>query len=131
MLSYRGVVHQVNKIFILDEKRKRESVLTLSLSFFIQKFCSYRITLSLIFMLPLFLHTLFLIGQSSAIRQGLSRALAAYSPTYHSILAFLEMKQREEDPFRPLYLLERDARVRERKKPGRKRARKGFTWVKR
>ncbi|HEV8353229.1 MAG TPA: 30S ribosomal protein S9 [bacterium] len=58
------------------------------------------------------------VGQAGAIRHGIARALAA-----------------GEDTFRPALhkagLLTRDPRMKERKKYGRKRARKGFQYSKR
>lgn len=68
-----------------------------------------------------FFLTLFLfsrLGQAEAIKLGISRALAAYNPEYKNTLSNIGF-------------LERDCRKRERKKPGRKRARKMFTWVRR
>jgi small subunit ribosomal protein S9 len=57
-------------------------------------------------------------GQVGAIRLGVARALLKYDPEYRSVL-------REED------LLTRDPRAKERKKYGRKRARKRFQFSKR
>lgn len=57
-------------------------------------------------------------GQVGAIRLGVSRALLKLDPEYRSVL-------REED------LLTRDPRAKERKKYGRKRARKRFQFSKR
>jgi small subunit ribosomal protein S9 len=57
-------------------------------------------------------------GQAGAIRLGLSRAVQAFDPSYRNLLKTSGM-------------LTRDARVVERKKPGQKKARKKFTWVKR
>ena len=57
-------------------------------------------------------------GQAGAIRLGLSRAIQAFDPSYRNLLKSSGM-------------LTRDARVVERKKPGQKKARKKFTWVKR
>jgi small subunit ribosomal protein S9 len=57
-------------------------------------------------------------GQVGAVRLGLARALLAYDPELRSVL-------------RKRGLLTRDARVKERKKPGLKRARKAPTYTKR
>ncbi|CAM9808253.1 unnamed protein product [Heterosigma akashiwo] len=59
-----------------------------------------------------------LTGQAGAVRLGLSRALENYNP-------FNRPSLKKEG------LLTRDARVVERKKPGQKKARKRFQWVKR
>lgn len=57
-------------------------------------------------------------GQVAAVKLGLSRALVKMNPDFRAAL-------REEG------LLTRDARVKERKKPGLKRARKAPTYTKR
>ena len=57
-------------------------------------------------------------SQAGAIRHGISRALLEYNPEYRSVL-------------KAEGLLTRDARVKERKKYGRKRARKRFQFSKR
>ena len=57
-------------------------------------------------------------AQADAIKHGISKALLEYDPEYKKVL-------REEG------LLTRDARVKERKKYGRKRARKRFQFSKR
>ncbi|KAJ1454355.1 ribosomal protein S9 [Pelagophyceae sp. CCMP2097] len=57
-------------------------------------------------------------GQSGAIRHGVSRALEKYDPEYRA-------------PLKRLGYLTRDPRMVERKKPGRKKARKLKQWVKR
>lgn len=57
-------------------------------------------------------------GKSGAIRLGLSRAVAAFCPEHFDVL-------------NDSGLLTRDARRKERKKPGRKKARRRFQWVKR
>ena len=57
-------------------------------------------------------------GQIGALRLGLSRALTQSDPASRGVL-------RKSD------LLTRDARMKERKKPGQKGARKKFQWVKR
>lgn len=57
-------------------------------------------------------------GQTSAVQLGLARALYLMNPDYKTLL-------RQND------LLTRDARVKERKKPGLKRARKAPTYTKR
>lgn len=57
-------------------------------------------------------------GQAGAIRHGISRALLQYNPELRSVL-------------KAEGLLTRDARVKERKKYGRKRARKRFQFSKR
>lgn len=58
------------------------------------------------------------VGQSGAIRHGISRALLKSNEEYKTVL-------------RSEGLLTRDARVKERKKYGRKRARKRFQFSKR
>jgi len=57
-------------------------------------------------------------GQSEAIRLAISRALCKLNPDNRVAL-------------KPEGMLTRDARVVERKKPGQKKARKKFQWVKR
>ena len=57
-------------------------------------------------------------GQAGAIRLGISRAL-------------LEIDEELRKPLRGAGFLTRDARVKERKKYGRKKARRGFQFVKR
>ena len=57
-------------------------------------------------------------GQAQAIRLAISRALVAQDPLYRATL-------------KSHGFLTRDSRVVERKKPGRKKARKSFQWVKR
>jgi small subunit ribosomal protein S9 len=57
-------------------------------------------------------------GQSDAVRLGLARALKDANPVLF-------------DPLRKAKLLTRDARSKERKKPGRKAARRGFQFSKR
>jgi small subunit ribosomal protein S9 len=57
-------------------------------------------------------------GQAGAISLGLARALQAFDPTHRTAL-------------KAAGLLTRDARIVERKKPGQKKARKKFQWVKR
>jgi len=57
-------------------------------------------------------------GQTTAVQLGLARALAKMNPEYVS-------------PLRRDGLLTRDPRVKERKKPGLKRARKAPTYTKR
>ena len=57
-------------------------------------------------------------GQAEAIRLAISRALCALDPENRVSL-------------KPEGMLTRDARVVERKKPGQKKARKKFQWVKR
>lgn len=59
-----------------------------------------------------------LTGQSDAIRHGIARALSHLDPAFRSVL-------------RAAGLLTRDPRVKERKKYGRKRARRGFQYSKR
>lgn len=59
-----------------------------------------------------------LTGQAQAMRHGIARALQNWDPD-----------MREE--LKVAGLLTRDARIVERKKPGRKKARKAFQWVKR
>lgn len=59
-----------------------------------------------------------LTGQVGAMRLGLARALASCEPGNKKILKKSE-------------LLSRDPRMKERKKPGQKGARKKFQWVKR
>ena len=57
-------------------------------------------------------------GQAGALKLGLSRALALCDPSNKSILKKADC-------------LSRDPRMKERKKPGQKGARKKFQWVKR
>ncbi|KAL1755621.1 ribosomal protein S9 [Schizophyllum commune] len=57
-------------------------------------------------------------GQSDAIAHGIAKGLAVHEPQLDQIL-------------RKAQLLRRDPRMVERKKPGRAKARKGYTWVKR
>lgn len=57
-------------------------------------------------------------GQAGAIRHGISKALVIADPEYRKVL-------------RRLGFLTRDPRVKERKKYGRKRARRGFQFSKR
>ena len=59
-----------------------------------------------------------LTGQAGALRHGIARALVAYDEALRSVL-------------RRGGFLTRDARVKERKKYGRKRARRGFQFSKR
>jgi len=59
-----------------------------------------------------------LTGQSDAIRHGIARALSRLDSAFRSVL-------------RAAGLLTRDPRVKERKKYGRKRARRGFQYSKR
>jgi small subunit ribosomal protein S9 len=57
-------------------------------------------------------------GQSQAMRHGIARALQNWDPELRGVL-------------KESGLLSRDARIVERKKPGRAKARKSFAWVKR
>ena len=57
-------------------------------------------------------------GQAGAFRLGLARALASYDEENRNIL-------------KKARLLRRDPRMKERKKPGQKGARRRFQWVKR
>jgi small subunit ribosomal protein S9 len=57
-------------------------------------------------------------GQAGAVRHGIARALVEVNPDFRPLL-------------RRLGLLTRDPRVKERKKFGRKRARRGFQFSKR
>jgi len=57
-------------------------------------------------------------GQTESVRLGVARALVKINPDYTS-------------PLRKAGFLTRDARVKERKKPGLKRARKAPTYTKR
>ncbi|EFN53841.1 hypothetical protein CHLNCDRAFT_25348, partial [Chlorella variabilis] len=57
-------------------------------------------------------------GQAQAVRHGIARALQNYEPALRPYL-------------KPYGLLSRDSRIVERKKPGLKKARKAFQWVKR
>lgn len=59
-----------------------------------------------------------LMGQASALSLGIARALQAWDPNYRPVL-------------KQAGFLTRDARIVERKKPGQKKARKKFQWVKR
>ncbi|KAI8112082.1 hypothetical protein M9434_003406 [Picochlorum sp. BPE23] len=57
-------------------------------------------------------------GQAQAMRHGIARALQNWNPELRGVL-------------KESGLLSRDARIVERKKPGKKKARKSFQWVKR
>lgn len=57
-------------------------------------------------------------GQAGAVRHGISRALIKFNPEYREAL-------------KKAGFLTRDPRMKERKKYGRKRARKSFQWTKR
>jgi len=57
-------------------------------------------------------------GQAGAVRHGISKALTVANPDFRTVL-------------RRLGFLTRDPRVKERKKYGRKRARRGFQFSKR
>jgi small subunit ribosomal protein S9 len=57
-------------------------------------------------------------GQAQAVRHGIAKALQLYEPAFRPALKKAGM-------------LTRDSRIVERKKPGRKKARKAFQWVKR
>ncbi len=57
-------------------------------------------------------------GQAQALRHGIARALQNWDPEMRNLL-------------KTAGLLTRDARIVERKKPGKKKARKSFAWVKR
>lgn len=57
-------------------------------------------------------------GQSQAMRHGIARALQNWDPELRGVL-------------KESGLLSRDARIVERKKPGKAKARKSFAWVKR
>lgn len=57
-------------------------------------------------------------AQAESIRLGISRALIKYNPEFRKIL-------------KPVGFLSRDARIKERKKPGLKRARRAPQWQKR
>jgi small subunit ribosomal protein S9 len=57
-------------------------------------------------------------GQAEALRLGLARALVLYNEEYRLTL-------------KPHGLLKRDPRIKERKKPGLKKARKSAQWSKR
>lgn len=57
-------------------------------------------------------------GQAGAIRHGITRALLSFNPEFRQLL-------KKEG------LITRDPRMKERKKYGRKRARKSFQWTKR
>lgn len=57
-------------------------------------------------------------GQAESIRLGIARGLIDFNPEFRSVLKKLGM-------------LSRDARVRERKKPGKKSARRSPQWSKR
>jgi len=59
-----------------------------------------------------------MMGQAGAISLGFARALQAFNPDFRATL-------------KAAGLMKRDARVVERKKPGQKKARKKFQWVKR
>jgi small subunit ribosomal protein S9 len=57
-------------------------------------------------------------GQAEAVRLGMSRALTELNPTYRTTL-------------KKMGFLSRDPRVKERKKPGLKKARRAPQWSKR
>jgi len=57
-------------------------------------------------------------GQAGAVRHGIARALTVYDENLRPVL-------------RKSGMLTRDSRIKERKKYGRKRARRGFQWTKR
>lgn len=57
-------------------------------------------------------------GQAGALRMGLARAILAHDPNTKPVL-------------KKASCLTRDSRMKERKKPGQKGARKRFQWVKR
>ena len=57
-------------------------------------------------------------AQSDAVKHGISKALVAYEPSFRAIL-------------KPMGLLTRDSRVVERKKPGKKKARRSPQFSKR
>jgi small subunit ribosomal protein S9 len=57
-------------------------------------------------------------GQAGALRHGIARALAEFNEDLKA-------------PLRKAGLITRDSRIKERKKYGRKRARRGFQWTKR
>lgn len=57
-------------------------------------------------------------GQSDALRHGISRALCAFDPSFRAIL-------------KPFGMLTRDSRVVERKKPGKRKARRSPQFSKR
>lgn len=57
-------------------------------------------------------------GQSEAMRHGISKALLVFDPAFRTAL-------------KKAGFLRRDARIRERKKPGLKRARRAPQWCKR
>ncbi len=59
-----------------------------------------------------------IMAQAEALRHGISKALTEYDPNFRATL-------------KPEGLLSRDARAKERKKYGRKKARKSFQWSKR
>ncbi len=59
-----------------------------------------------------------IMAQAEALRHGISKALTEYDASLRGKL-------------KPLGLLSRDSRVKERKKYGRKKARKSFQWSKR
>jgi small subunit ribosomal protein S9 len=57
-------------------------------------------------------------GQSDALRHGISRALCTFDPSFRAIL-------------KPFGMLTRDARIVERKKPGKRKARRSPQFSKR
>ncbi len=59
-----------------------------------------------------------IMAQAEAVRHGIAKALTEYNPAFRGTL-------------KPLGLLSRDARMKERKKYGHKKARKSFQWSKR
>lgn len=77
-------------------------------------------------------------GQAGAVRLGISRALDRFDPSLHTTLAqgiyLISLTYNVWTNMLFLFsagLLSRDARKVERKKPGQKKARKKFQWVKR
>lgn len=59
-----------------------------------------------------------IMGQAQAVRLGIARALKEYNPDYLP-------------PLKSAHLLTRDPRMKERKKPGKRGARRGQQWSKR
>ena len=82
-------------------------------------------------------------GQAGAVRHGLARALQAYNPEFRPpmkkgrlfLFCLLLPFFNDGDCCPPLFdaagLMTRDPRMVERKKPGKKKARKSYQWVKR
>eukprot|EP01134_Creolimax_fragrantissima_P005249 CFRG5249T1 len=69
-------------------------------------------------------------GQSAAVRHGITRALYYLEPKVKHLLRNEKIRKKTKLS-KEINLVTRDPRVVERKKPGQKKARKKFAWVKR